>query len=93
MLIPQCSVKHVLPHFRAQEGALRQIADIHFKKKLKQRFPREGTTATPPHPANDFKWKDYCPAVFRKLREVFGVNDSDYMLSVCGKPPGVAFGH
>ena len=57
---------------------------MHFQQKLKQRFPREGTAATPPHPANDFKWKDYCPAVFRKLREIFGVNDSDYMLSLCG---------
>lgn len=67
-----------------QEGVVRQIADEYFKQKLKQRFPREGTAATPPHPANDFKWKDYCPRVFRKLRENFGVTTSDYMLSICG---------
>jgi hypothetical protein len=25
------------------------------------RFPRNGSEVTPPHPSNDFKWKDYCP--------------------------------
>ncbi len=39
---------------------------------------------TPPHPTADFKWKDYCPMAFRKLREVFNIDAGDYMLSVCG---------
>jgi 1-phosphatidylinositol-4-phosphate 5-kinase len=29
------------------------------------RFPREGSEVTPPHPSNDFKWKDYCPTAFK----------------------------
>jgi hypothetical protein len=28
-------------------------------------FPKEGSRLTPSHPAEDFKWKDYCPMVFR----------------------------
>lgn len=28
-------------------------------------FPKEGSQLTPPHRAEDFKWKDYCPMVFR----------------------------
>ena len=32
------------------------------------RFPREGSEVTPPHPSNDFKWKDYCPTAFKCVR-------------------------
>lgn len=28
-------------------------------------FPKEGSQLTPPHYSEDFKWKDYCPMVFR----------------------------
>ena len=28
-----------------------------------------------------FKFKDYCPEVFRHLRERFGISDSDYLES------------
>ena len=35
------------------------------KEKLWTRFPPEGTKYTPPHQSSEFKWKDYCPLVFR----------------------------
>jgi 1-phosphatidylinositol-4-phosphate 5-kinase len=35
------------------------------KEKVWTRFPPEGSKYTPPHPSCDFKWKDYCPVVFR----------------------------
>ena len=28
-----------------------------------------------------FKIKEYCPLVFRRLREIFGINDRDYVVS------------
>ena len=28
-------------------------------------FPKNGSRLTPSHHADDFKWKDYCPMVFR----------------------------
>jgi hypothetical protein len=28
-------------------------------------FPKKGSRLTPAHSAVDFKWKDYCPMVFR----------------------------
>lgn len=31
----------------------------------------------------DFKWKDYCPTVFRYIREVDKIEAAEYMLSVC----------
>ncbi|CAI5458854.1 unnamed protein product [Closterium sp. Yama58-4] len=48
------------------------------------RFPPEGSQITPPHQVAPFKWRDFCPAVFRELRALFGVDPSDYMLSLCG---------
>ncbi|XP_008779154.2 phosphatidylinositol 4-phosphate 5-kinase 9-like isoform X2 [Phoenix dactylifera] len=47
-------------------------------------FPKVGSQLTPPHHAEDFKWKDYCPMVFRNLREMFKIDAADYMMSICG---------
>ncbi|KAK4767553.1 hypothetical protein SAY86_015303 [Trapa natans] len=47
-------------------------------------FPREGSQLTPSHRSEDFKWKDYCPMVFRNLREMFKIDAADYMISICG---------
>ncbi|QWU90269.1 hypothetical protein CA3LBN_004630 [Candidozyma haemuli] len=33
----------------------------------------------------DFKFKDYCPEVFRDLRSLFGVDPADYLISITGK--------
>ncbi|OIV90023.1 hypothetical protein TanjilG_23943 [Lupinus angustifolius] len=54
------------------------------KEKVWTRFPPEGSKYTPPHPSCEFKWKDYCPVVFRTLRKLFKVDAADYMLSICG---------
>ncbi|KAF7824728.1 phosphatidylinositol 4-phosphate 5-kinase 6-like [Senna tora] len=53
-------------------------------EKVWTRFPPEGSKHTPPHPSCDFRWKDYCPVVFRALRKLFKVDPADYMLSICG---------
>ncbi|PKA58804.1 Phosphatidylinositol 4-phosphate 5-kinase 9 [Apostasia shenzhenica] len=47
-------------------------------------FPKAGSQLTPPHRSEDFKWKDYCPMVFRNLREMFKIDAADYMISICG---------
>ncbi|CAN0910262.1 Phosphatidylinositol 4-phosphate 5-kinase 4 [Linum grandiflorum] len=54
------------------------------KEKIWTRFPPEGSKHTPPHGCSEFKWKDYCPLVFRSLRKLFKVDSADYMLSICG---------
>ncbi|XP_022945599.1 phosphatidylinositol 4-phosphate 5-kinase 6-like [Cucurbita moschata] len=54
------------------------------KEKVWTKFPPEGSKYTPPHQSSDFKWKDYCPVVFRTLRKLFKVDPADYMLSICG---------
>lgn len=67
----------------------RQITELDFTPKTKEgvknvAFPRRGSSTTPPHAAPDFKWKDYSSTVFHKLRERFGIDASDYTLSICG---------
>ncbi|ONK57275.1 uncharacterized protein A4U43_C10F18400 [Asparagus officinalis] len=47
-------------------------------------FPKGGSQLTPSHRSEDFKWKDYCPMVFRNLRELFKIDAADYMMSICG---------
>ncbi|NXO02922.1 PI42C kinase, partial [Rhinopomastus cyanomelas] len=34
-----------------------------------------------------FKFKEYCPQVFRNLRERFGIDDQDYQVSLTRTPP------
>ncbi|KAI4323552.1 hypothetical protein L6164_023149 [Bauhinia variegata] len=54
------------------------------KEKVWTKFPPEGSKHTPPHQSCEFRWKDYCPVVFRALRKLFKVDPADYMLSICG---------
>ncbi|KAA8538541.1 hypothetical protein F0562_028149 [Nyssa sinensis] len=59
-------------------------SDFYPKEKFWTRFPSEGSKITPPHQSVEFRWKDYCPLVFRHLRELFQVDPADYMLAICG---------
>ncbi|KAF5740289.1 putative phosphatidylinositol-4-phosphate 5-kinase mRNA family protein [Tripterygium wilfordii] len=59
-------------------------SDFDPKEKFWTRFPPGGSKITPPHQSGDFRWKDYCPVVFRRLRELFQVDPADYMLAICG---------
>jgi len=47
---------------------------------------------TPPHQLNHtFKFKDYSPLAFAYLRRMFGVNEYDFLLSVCGNANYIEF--
>ncbi|XP_042492594.1 phosphatidylinositol 4-phosphate 5-kinase 1-like [Macadamia integrifolia] len=59
-------------------------SDFDPREKFWTRFPTEGSKVTPPHQSVEFRWKDYCPMVFRHLRELFNIDPADYMLAICG---------
>ncbi|XP_074558570.1 phosphatidylinositol 4-phosphate 5-kinase 2-like [Curcuma longa] len=67
-------------------GSLRELktGDFDPREKFWTRFPPEGSKTTPPHQSVEFRWKDYCPMVFRHLRKLFNVDPADYMLAICG---------
>ena len=71
---------------KIMNGPLEPLTDSHFDKTVCKElyFPKEGSSITPPHNGTDFKWKDYCPMVWRHLRDTFGSDPASYMLSICG---------
>ena len=50
-----------------EASILRELkqGDFDPKEKFWTRFPTEGSKLTPPHQSAEFRWKDYCPVVFR----------------------------
>ncbi|KZV30369.1 phosphatidylinositol 4-phosphate 5-kinase 8-like [Dorcoceras hygrometricum] len=65
---------------------MREIRSCDFgeQARIRMYFPSKGSKLTPPHQSMDFYWKDYCPMVFRKLRELFKLDAAEYMMSICG---------
>lgn len=49
-------------------------------------YPREGTSATPPHRFSNFKFYSYAPLAFRHFRKAFGIDTSDFLMSLCDGP-------
>lgn len=63
-----------------------------FRAAEKYEFRPKGDGPTPPHLlAHTFKFKDYCPVVFAYLRRMYGVNEFDFLLSVCGNANFIEF--
>uniref|UniRef100_A0ACD6AE57 Uncharacterized protein n=1 Tax=Avena sativa TaxID=4498 RepID=A0ACD6AE57_AVESA len=61
-----------------------RTSDYGPKASFWMNFPKNGSKLTPSHRALDFKWKDYCPMVFRNLREMFKIDTADYVISISG---------
>ncbi|KAH7575720.1 hypothetical protein JRO89_XS02G0202600 [Xanthoceras sorbifolium] len=61
-----------------------RTSDFGDRARIRMYFPRKGSQFTPPHHSVDFYWKDYCPMVFRNLREMFKLDAAEYMMSICG---------
>ncbi|XP_071736872.1 phosphatidylinositol 4-phosphate 5-kinase 7-like [Rutidosis leptorrhynchoides] len=59
-------------------------SDFGQRARIRMYFPKKGSQLTPPHSSVNFYWKDYCPMVFRNLREMFKLDAADYMMSICG---------
>jgi 1-phosphatidylinositol-4-phosphate 5-kinase len=63
-----------------------------FRTTEKYEFRPKGDGQTPPHLlAHTFKFKDYSPVVFAYLRRMYGVNEFDFLLSVCGNANFIEF--
>jgi len=63
-----------------------------FMAEEKYEFSPKGSAMTPPHKlSHTFKFKDYAPVAFAYLRRMFGVNEFDFLLSVCGNANFIEF--
>jgi 1-phosphatidylinositol-4-phosphate 5-kinase len=63
-----------------------------FRATEKYEFRPKGGSKTPPHQlAHTFKFKDYSPVAFAYLRRLYGVNEFDFLLSICGNANFIEF--
>lgn len=65
-------------------GVMTKLKDSDFRATKKLTFNMDGSELTPSS-KYDFKFKDYCPEVFRELRSLFGIDPADYLISITGK--------
>ncbi|CAH6721476.1 probable phosphatidylinositol 4-phosphate 5-kinase Mss4p [[Candida] jaroonii] len=65
-------------------GVMKKLNDEDFRSYKKLTFNIDGSELTPSS-KYDFKFKDYCPEVFRELRQIFGLDPADYLISITGK--------
>ena len=65
----------VLPCF---SGRAASAADYPMCTQINQAFPASQQSSA------SFKWRDYSPVVFQHLREIFGLESRDYLLSLAG---------
>ncbi|KAK9026539.1 hypothetical protein V6N11_039376 [Hibiscus sabdariffa] len=84
MLNLQLGIRHSVGRPAPATGFDLKASAFDPKEKIWTRFPPEGSKYTPPHQSCEFRWKDYCPVVFRTLRKLFKVDPADYMISICG---------
>ncbi|XP_055307662.1 phosphatidylinositol 4-phosphate 5-kinase type-1 alpha-like, partial [Sitodiplosis mosellana] len=49
-------------------------------------FPPEGSSLTPAHHYDRFRFKDYAPTAFRYFRGIFGIQPDDFVTSLCSAP-------
>uniref|UniRef100_A0ACD5X7P4 Uncharacterized protein n=2 Tax=Avena sativa TaxID=4498 RepID=A0ACD5X7P4_AVESA len=84
MLNLQLGIRHAVSRHSAPNTLDLKSKAFDPNEKVWTRFPPEGSKHTPPHQSCDFRWKDYCPLVFRTLRKLFDVDPADYMISICG---------
>ncbi|KAL5998244.1 hypothetical protein ACLOJK_009182 [Asimina triloba] len=69
---------------------MREVRSSDFgpRARIRMYFPRKGSQFTPPHYSISFYWKDYCPMVFRNLREMFKIDAADQCFKNRTGPPG-----
>ncbi|XP_065855500.1 phosphatidylinositol 4-phosphate 5-kinase 9 [Euphorbia lathyris] len=84
MLSLQLGIRYTVGKITPVQRREVRTSDFGSKASFWMQFPKDGSQLTPPHQSEDFKWKDYCPMVFRNLREMFKIDAADYMMSICG---------
>ncbi|KAG4204923.1 hypothetical protein ERO13_A04G070100v2 [Gossypium hirsutum] len=84
MLSLQLGIRYTVGKITPVQRREVRVSDFGRRASFWMNFPKEGSQLTPPHQSEDFKWKDYCPMVFRNLREMFKIDAADYMISICG---------
>lgn len=92
MLGVRTSIAKTNASITADKHKTRWVQDKDFYHTEKYVFRPGGSVNTPPHQlSHTFKFKDYSPVVFAYMRRLFGVNEFDFLLSVCGNANFIEF--
>jgi len=92
MLGVRTSIARTNAEITASHHKKRWLTDDDFVHADKYEFRPDGSAGTPPHQlSHTFKFKDYAPVAFAYLRRLFGVNEFDFLLSVCGNANFIEF--
>lgn len=92
MLGVRTSIARTNAEITAEQHKKRWLTDADFNHCPKYEFRPDGSADTPPHQlSHTFKFKDYAPVAFAYLRRLFGVNEFDFLLSVCGNANFIEF--
>lgn len=83
MLNIKLGISYTVGRISPEENRKLKLSD--FTYSYKQVFAPEGSTFTPGHNADVFTFKDHAPHAFRHLREHWGVDAQEYMVSICGE--------
>merc|ERR1719361_1533594 len=77
-----------MSHWSSSDDSESEVEDnelaSEFLETKKYKFPSLGSDTTPAHQMSDFKFKDYCPQIFRQLREWFRISTQEYLVTICG---------
>lgn len=84
VLALQLGIRHSVVEATASQNRKVIPTDFGPKARVRAKLPRDSSELTPRHYSAEFKWTDYCPTVFRHLRELSKVDPENYMLSICG---------
>ncbi|XXG82274.1 hypothetical protein AAC387_Pa10g0257 [Persea americana] len=80
MHVLQLGIRYCLLKNMAMPKQELPALDFSSTLRTKIRFPSDNSRHSP----HEYKWKDYCPLVFRNLQELDRIDMTDYMLSICG---------
>lgn len=76
-------IRHTM--HRVEKNPAENLDGKCYKELNKYNFPHKGSATTPKHEMRNFKFKDYCPQVFRRIRAQCGIKPADYLKCVCGE--------
>jgi 1-phosphatidylinositol-4-phosphate 5-kinase len=74
----QLGITHCIASHQSDRDVL--IQDFEIVEELQ--FPRTGTTMTPAHPFENFRFKSYAPLAFEYFRKIFDISVEDYLKSI-----------
>ncbi|VFQ91140.1 unnamed protein product [Cuscuta campestris] len=84
MLNLQMGIKHSVGKVGAAASLDLKASAFDPKEKYWSKISPDGSKSLLPFQSCEFRWKDYCPKVFRALRLLFKVEPNDYINSICG---------